>query len=127
MLPELLGKEFYARKKYPCPVKLHGFENAKGLEDQLNQAASSSSFMLGNGPNYSVRVGKTFQKEKEIGQNTIQALAQALAFATVHDEIDFDAVCQISMRVGSSPELPVYNHFEQADLMASMLEWFWKK
>ena len=122
MLPELLGKEFYARKKYPCPIKLHGFESAKGLEDQLNQAASSSSFMLGNGPNYSVRVGKTFQKEKEIGQNAIQALAQAVAFATVHDEIDFDAVCQISMRVGSSPELPVYNHFEQADLMASMLE-----
>jgi len=32
MLPELLGKEFYQRKKYPCPVKLHGLENAKALE-----------------------------------------------------------------------------------------------
>ena len=112
MLPELLGKEFYQRKKYPCPIKVHGFDSSKALESQLNQAAASSTFMLGNGPNYSIRVGKTFQKEKEIGQNTVQALAQALACATVHDEIDFDAVCQITMRVGSSPELPVYNHFE---------------
>ena len=112
MLPELLCKEFYQRKKYPCPIKVHGFDSSKALESQLNQAAASSTFMLGNGPNYSIRVGKTFQKEKEIGQNTVQALAQALACATVHDEIDFDAVCQITMRVGSSPELPVYNHFE---------------
>lgn len=23
MLPECLGKEFYAKKKFPCPLKLH--------------------------------------------------------------------------------------------------------
>jgi len=78
--------------------------------------------MLGNGPNYSLKVGKTFQTEKEIGQNTVRALAQALAYATVHDQIDFDEVCQITLRVGSSPELPVYNHLSSADLTASMLE-----
>jgi ribosome biogenesis protein UTP30 len=26
MLPECLGKEFYAKKKYPCPIKLHGMK-----------------------------------------------------------------------------------------------------
>ena len=25
MLPELMGKEFYNRKKYPCPIKVHGY------------------------------------------------------------------------------------------------------
>ena len=75
MLPELLGKEFYNRKKYPCPVKLHGFEKAKDLEDQLNNAASCTQFALGNGPNYSVAVAKTFQKEKEIASNVAQALS----------------------------------------------------
>lgn len=25
MLPEQLGNEFYKKKKYPCPLKLHGF------------------------------------------------------------------------------------------------------
>lgn len=88
----------------------------------MNQATSSTFFTLGNGPNYSVRVGKTFQKEKDIGQNTMQALGQALAYATVHDEIDFEQVCQISMRVGSSPELPVYNNLTQADLSAYKMQ-----
>lgn len=74
MLPELMGKEFYSKKKYPCPVKVHGFKNSKELEAQLNKAAASTFFMLGNGPNYSIRVGKTFQKDKEVGKNTLTAL-----------------------------------------------------
>lgn len=31
MLPEALGKEFYQKKKYPCPLKIHGFEDPKEL------------------------------------------------------------------------------------------------
>jgi len=26
MLPECLGKEFYSKKKYPYPIKLHGLD-----------------------------------------------------------------------------------------------------
>lgn len=26
MLPEVLGKQFYEKKKFPCPIKLHGFK-----------------------------------------------------------------------------------------------------
>lgn len=74
MLPELMGKEFYQKKKYPCPVKIHGFDSSKALQEQLNKAASATFFALGNGPNYSVRVGKTFQTPKDIAQNTMQAL-----------------------------------------------------
>lgn len=58
MLPEVLGKEFYQRKVYPAPIKMHGFDN-KGLEKQLNDAAACTYFMPGNGPNYSVRIGRT--------------------------------------------------------------------
>lgn len=59
MLPECLGKEFYKSKKYPCPIKLHGFDQ-KALVKQINGACESTFFMLGNGPNYTIRVGKTF-------------------------------------------------------------------
>ena len=71
MLPEQMGKEFYKRKRYPCPIKLHGFDSSRALEAQLNSAAASTFFTLGNGPNYSLRVGKTFQNAKDIGQNTL--------------------------------------------------------
>lgn len=85
----------------------------------MNRAAAATYFTLGNGPNYSVRIGKTFQEAKQIAQNGMQALGQAVAFATVHDEIDFDAISQITLRLGqASPELPVYNHLSAEDLAA---------
>ena len=58
MLPECLGRSFYSSKKFPCPLKLHGLDDAE-LASTLNQAAASTFFMQGNGPNYSVRVGMT--------------------------------------------------------------------
>jgi Ribosomal protein L1p/L10e family len=45
MLPECLGKEFYAKKKYPCPIKLHGFSSPKELEAQLNKASQATYFI----------------------------------------------------------------------------------
>lgn len=44
MLPEPLGKEFYQKKKFPCPIKVHGFSK-KELEKQLNTAAESAYFI----------------------------------------------------------------------------------
>jgi ribosome biogenesis protein UTP30 len=32
MLPDLLGREFYRSKKFPCPIKLHGFKNDEELQ-----------------------------------------------------------------------------------------------
>lgn len=59
MLPEALGREFYSKKKYPCPIKLHGFKTPKELQKQLNQASKATFFIEGNGPNYSLKVGIT--------------------------------------------------------------------
>ena len=71
MLPECLGREFYEKKKFPCPIKLHGFDSPKELEKQLNTATSATFFTLGNGPNYSVRVGRTNQDAKDIANNAL--------------------------------------------------------
>lgn len=92
MLPECLGKEFYSKKRFPCPIKLHGFSKAE-LKTQLNTAAQATFYTLGNGPNYAVRIGKTSQKPNEIGLNAQEALAHALAYTTVHDGIEFEQVC----------------------------------
>ena len=35
MLPEKLGKEFYTKKAFPCPIKLHGIED---VQKRLNNA-----------------------------------------------------------------------------------------
>lgn len=79
MLPECLGKSFYDKKKFPCPIKVHGFE-PKELQKQLNKAAKATYFIEGNGPNYSVKVGRTNQDPKEIAENVEYALSYALGY-----------------------------------------------
>lgn len=66
MLPECLGKEFYNKKVYPYPLKLHGFQSQKELEAQLNSASESAYFIAGNGPNYSVKIGRIKMDEKDV-------------------------------------------------------------
>jgi hypothetical protein len=36
----------------------------------------------------------------------------------VHDEIAFDKVVQVSMKAGSSPELPLFNQLAAEDIAA---------
>ena len=43
MLPELLGKEFYTKKAFPCPIKVHGMPDAE-LEKVLNSAAGQAYY-----------------------------------------------------------------------------------
>lgn len=69
MLPEVLGKEFYSQKAYPVPIKVHGFADGKALQEQLNSASNATHFMQGNGPNYSLTIGRTSQKAASVAQN----------------------------------------------------------
>ena len=45
MLPEQLGREFYDKKKYPCPIKIHGHPSPKDLQKTLNKAAQATYFI----------------------------------------------------------------------------------
>jgi hypothetical protein len=120
MLPELLGKDFYSKKSFPCPIKVHGLGSNEELAAQLNSASESAYFMAGNGPNYSLRIGRVSQDSKDIAKNVESALGQALGYVTCWDNLGFDHVSQMSLRVGDSIELPFYNHFDQRDVDAYM-------
>ena len=96
MLPEIMGKNFYTKKQYPAPIKLHGFSD-KELQDQLNSAAAKVSFMPGNGPNYSVRIGTLSMSEKEVVANAEAALGQVLGNLACWDDIAFADVAQVSL------------------------------
>ena len=118
MLPELLGKEFYQKKRYPCPLKLHGFSEPQELQKQLNKAAKATYFTQGNGPNYSLRVGRTSQTPEQIAENVEQALPFALAYVAAHDDIKFSSVQAVSLKVGESPELPVFNQLQKSEILS---------
>jgi ribosome biogenesis protein UTP30 len=121
MLPEMMGKEFYSKKAFPCPIKVHGFDSPKGLKEQLNKASECAYYTMGNGPNYSVRVGMVSQDSKDIAKNMEAALGQAVGYTTCWDGIAFSQVSQVGLRISSHPiDLPVYNNLEQSDIDAYM-------
>ena len=122
MLPEALGKEFYAKKKFPCPLKLHGFQDPKDLQKTLNRAAKATYFTQGNGPNYSLKVGRTSQAAAHVADNIESALPYALAYVSVHDDIKFSSIQSISVKVGESPELPIYNNLQQSEILSFISE-----
>ena len=93
MLPELLGKEFYSKKAFPCPIKVHGFDSPKDLKAQLNNASEKAYYTMGNGPNYSVKIGTVNQDSKDIAKNVESALGQILEYTTCWDDgIEFSQV-----------------------------------
>lgn len=65
-----------------------------------------------------MKVGRTDQDAKQVAQNAMTALAQAFAHASVHDQIGFEKLVQVSLKAGTSPELPVFNQLAPEDLAA---------
>jgi hypothetical protein len=62
------------------------------MQKQLNKASTATYFMQGNGPNYSFKVGKSTSEAKDVAENIIAALPQALGYVSVHDKIKFSKV-----------------------------------
>ena len=117
MLPEVLGKAFYEKKKFPSPLKLHGFK-PKELKEQLNKAAKATYFVQGNGPNYAVKIARTSQDPSEVAENLEAALSYALGHVCMHDKIKFTKIQSISLKVGESPELPIFNQLTKSEVLA---------
>lgn len=91
MLPAVLGREFYRGKRFPIPVKLHDLKKEE-LQEKLNSVTAQSNFQMGNGPNYSLRVGRTSMEAMNVAKNLELALIEALTYATMHDKIKFSKV-----------------------------------
>ena len=108
MLPKPLGKFFYVQKKFPYPANLHNLEGDE-LETGVNDLFNHTYFHVRNGPNYTLRVARVSMKTKEIAENVISAVHHCLPYVMMHDGIKPNRVQSISLRVGDSFDLPVYN------------------
>jgi ribosomal protein L1 len=84
MLPELLGKEFFRRKKYPLPVKFFGLESAKPIAAEriiraCERIRDSTVWypglaVAGAGTCCSLRVGHLAMSSAALKANVLQVL-----------------------------------------------------
>ena len=121
MLPKCLGKLFYSRKKFPFPLKLHGGEPSK-VERRIREAFECSYMMLGNGPNYSLRVARTSMNAKDAVKNIIQAVYRVVPHIIMKDGIKHSKVQCISLQTPQSVDLPIFNQLLKSEVEAYLKE-----
>lgn len=71
MLPKLLGKTFFKKKKQPVPVDLRGKDWKKHIEDAIG---STYAHVGSGGNNFTIKVARTTQKRNEVLQNLHEIL-----------------------------------------------------
>lgn len=70
LLPKLLGKTFFKKKKHPIPVDLQG----KSWGEKIKQACDSTYLYLGGGPCSVVRAARSTQSRDEIVENVLAVI-----------------------------------------------------
>lgn len=79
--------------------------------------------MPGNGPNYTVKIGRISQDAKDVAKNIATALPQILGNLTCWDDITFEHVSQVSLKIDENIDLPIYNYLNKEDVEMYLQIW----
>jgi len=114
MLPKLLGKFFYQRKKFPYPLKFGDYTDA---DEMINNALKSTYLNMGNGPAYTLKASRVTMSTKDSVKNIIRSIYEMLPFI-LRSGVSPDKVQQILIKTSDSISLPIYNHLSEMEIDA---------
>ncbi|XP_058189239.1 uncharacterized protein LOC131306825 [Rhododendron vialii] len=100
LLPRLLGKQFFKKKKIPLPVDL----THNNWKEQIERACSSGLFYLRTGSCCVVRVGKVAMGAGEITENVVAAIEGVVEVVPKK----WGGVRSFHLKLAESLALPVY-------------------
>ena len=106
MLPPLLGKTFFQKKRLPTAVDL----TKKDLRAELERAACGTLYRHATGTSNSFQVGTAEQPEKHIVGNILAAVEQAVSLVPGK----WANVQSLQLRTTNSVALPFYNSLPHA-------------
>ncbi|KAJ3026945.1 UNVERIFIED_CONTAM: hypothetical protein HDU68_004792 [Siphonaria sp. JEL0065] len=108
LLPPLLGKTFFARKRHPVPVNL----KAKNVATEIEKAISGTYLHLNKGLCNSVKIGTTNQSETKVVDNIYFALETIVARVPGK----WPNIQSIHVKLSDSVSLPLYNSLPEPDI-----------
>lgn len=103
LLPKLLGKTFFDKKKLPIPVDLSK-KQPEALKKELTEAIQCTTLNFTTGPCVSIKIGVTKQTAAELKENTTAVLDQAIKKIPG----GWKNIRSIHMKTATSVSLPVY-------------------
>lgn len=103
MLPKLLGKSFFEKKKIPLPVDLTKTK-PEAIKKELTAAIEGTALFLGAGPCTSVKIGVTSQSLKDLQANAQTVIEQVVKKIPG----GWKNIRSIHAKTATSVSLPVY-------------------
>jgi len=107
MLPPLLGKTFFEKKKLPTAVNF----KAKDLKAEFQRAACGTLYRHASGTSNSLQVGTTEQPAEHLVENVVAAVEQAV---TSQVNGKWNNIQSLQLRSTNSIALPFYNAMPHA-------------
>lgn len=102
LLPSVLGKQFYKKKKVPVPLDLRG---SVGWKEQIERACNSALLCLGSGTCSVMRVGENGMESDEIVENFVAAIK---GIAEVVPK-KWGGIRALHVKLSDSLALPIYD------------------
>ncbi|PHU10860.1 hypothetical protein BC332_22720 [Capsicum chinense] len=100
LLPKLLGKQFFKKKKLPLPLDLMH----KNWKEQVERACASGLFYLRTGTCCMMRVGKGSMESEQIVDNVVEAIKGVVQVVPKK----WGGVRSLHLRLSDSLALPLY-------------------
>ena len=114
LMPGLLGKHFYQKKKLPVPLDL----THKNWKEQIERARASALVYLRSGTCCVVKVARLSLGKKEIAENVVAAINGVVEIVPRK----WDGVRSLHLRLMESVALPVYQAMPEVTLKAEEVD-----
>ncbi|KAJ7340318.1 Ribosomal L1 domain-containing protein 1 [Desmophyllum pertusum] len=108
LLPKLLGKAFFSRKKFPVPVDL----KKTNLKKEMDKVLQCSLMTLGHGPCSAIKVAHTGQTIEQAVENVVSAVSEIARIVPR----GWNNIQSLNLKTSDSISLPIYTSLPEKSL-----------
>lgn len=108
LLPKLLGKVFFSRKKFPIPVNL----KKVNLKKEIDKVLNCSLMTLGHGSCSAIKVGHTGQTIEQAVENVVSAVSEITKIVPK----GWNNIQSLNLKTSDSIALPLYTSLPVTNL-----------
>jgi len=109
LLPKLLGKAFFSKKKFPIPVDL----KKTNLKKEIGKVLQCSLMSLGHGPCSAIKVAHTGQTIEQSVENVVSAVSEIAKIVPR----GWNNIQSLNLKTSDSISLPIYTSLPEKSLV----------
>lgn len=81
----------------------------------MNSLSENAYFVQGNGPNYSLKIGRVTMDAKDLVKNAQASILALCAHLIEVGKLEPEDIRRVSLKGAKTPALPVYSHLSERE------------